>query len=192
MEGRNEHRQPLLLGFTLLTDSQMYELYNYFLKLYNTNNNQGPDLCYVVKFIYNVKVLSMKKTIVISFVLIGIVFLTSMIINLSSAQSSLPSPKDSAVSKPIPTSVMKIAERSCVKCHTEGGNGMAMMHLNLSNWDKYSPEKQADKAKDICKMVSKGKMPPKGFSEKNPGADPIKDETKIICDWATSIQIVKK
>jgi hypothetical protein len=42
------------------------------------------------------------------------------------------------------------------------GNGMAMMHLNLTNWDKFSPEKQADKAKDMCKMVSKGKMPPEG------------------------------
>jgi hypothetical protein len=87
---------------------------------------------------------------------------------------------------------MKIAERSCVKCHTEGGNGMALMHLNLSNWDKFSLEKQADKAKDMCKMVSKDKMPPKSFREKNPGAAPTKDEAKIICDWASSIQIVKK
>ena len=69
---------------------------------------------------------------------------------------------------------------------------MALMHLNLSNWDKFSLEKQADKAKDMCKMVSKGKMPPKDFREKNPGAAPNKDEGKIICDWATSIQIVKR
>jgi hypothetical protein len=53
-------------------------------------------------------------------------------------------------------------------------------------------EKQADKAADMCKMVSKDKMPPKSFREKNPGAAPSKDEAKIICDWATSIQIVKK
>jgi hypothetical protein len=79
-----------------------------------------------------------------------------------------------------------------VKCHTEGGNGMALMHLDLSNWDKFSMEKQADKAADMCKMVSKGKMPPKGFREKNPGAAPTKDEAKIICDWATSIRIIKK
>jgi hypothetical protein len=62
--------------------------------------------------------------------------------------------------------VMKIAERSCVKCHTEGGNGMALMHLNLSNWDKFSMEKQADQAKDMCGMVSKEKMPPKSFRDK--------------------------
>ena len=131
----------------------------------------------------------MKKAISITFAVLGIVFLTSMIMNHSSAQSSQ---KDGIVSKPISPAVMKIAERSCVKCHTEGGNGMALMHLNLSNWDKFSLEKQADKAKDMCKMVSKDKMPPKSFREKNPGAAPTQEETKIICDWATSIQIVKK
>ena len=69
---------------------------------------------------------------------------------------------------------------------------MALMHLNLSNWDKFSMEKQSGKAKDMCKMVSKDKMPPKSFREKNPGAAPTKSEAKIICDWASSIQIVKK
>ena len=131
----------------------------------------------------------MKKAIIITFAVLGIVFLTSMIINHSSAQSSQ---KTGIVSKPISPAVMKIADRSCVKCHTEGGNGMALMHLNLSNWDKFSMEKQADQAKDMCNMVSKGKMPPKSFREKNPGAAPTKDEAKIICDWSKSIQIIKK
>ena len=131
----------------------------------------------------------MKKAIIITFAVAGIVFLTSMIINHSSAQSSH---KNGIVSKPISPAVMQIAERSCVKCHTEGGNGMALMHLNLSNWDKFSMEKQADQAKDMCKMVSKEKMPPKSFRDKNPGAAPTKAEAKIICDWASSIQIIKK
>ena len=133
--------------------------------------------------------MSIKKAIGFSFAVIGIVFLTSMIMNHSSAQSSQ---KDGIVSKPISPAVMKIAERSCVKCHTEGGNGMALMHLNLSNWDKFSLEKQADKAKDMCKMVSKEKMPPKSFREKNPGAAPTQEEMNIICDWSKSIQIIKK
>jgi hypothetical protein len=131
----------------------------------------------------------MKKAIGVSFAVLGIIFLTSMIMNYSSAQSSQ---KDGVVSKPISPGVMKIAERSCLKCHADGGNEMAMMHLNLSNWGKFSPEKQADKAKDMCKMVTKDKMPPKGFREKNPGAAPTKEEVKIICDWAQSIQIIKK
>ena len=131
----------------------------------------------------------MQKAIGISFTVLGIVFHTSMIMNHSSAGASR---KKGTASLPISSSVMKIVERSCVKCHREGGNGIAMMHLNLSNWDKLSPEKQADRAKDMYKMVSNGKMPPKGFRENNPGAAPTKDEATIICGWATPIQIVKK
>ena len=135
------------------------------------------------------KKLIMKKASSITFAFLGIVFLTSMIINHSSAQSLQ---KDGIVSKPISPVVMKIAERSCMKCHTKGGNGMAIMLMNLSNWDKFSPEKQAGKAKDMCKMVSKGKMPPMSFREKNPGGTPSQEEVKIICDWAQSYQVIKK
>ena len=87
---------------------------------------------------------------------------------------------------------MQIAERSCVKCHTEGGNGMALMHLNLSNWDKFSMEKQADQAKDMCGMVSKEKMPPKSFKKDHPNAAPTADEVKMICEWSQSIQPAPK
>jgi hypothetical protein len=130
----------------------------------------------------------MKKAISITFAVLGIVFLSSMIINTAPAPSSQ---KDGTASKLISSSVMKIAKKSCVKCHSESGNGMAMIHLNLSNWDKFSAEKQAEKAKDMCKMVLKDKMPPQGFREKNPGAAPTKVEAKNICDWATSIQVKK-
>jgi hypothetical protein len=131
----------------------------------------------------------MNKAIILSFSILIVVFLSSMILNKSAAQSST---KKGIVSKPISPSVMKIAERSCLKCHTEPGNGMALAHLNLSNWDKFSMEKQADKAKDMCKMVSKDKMPPKSFREKNPDGVPTQKEVKTICDWAQSIQIIKK
>ena len=131
----------------------------------------------------------MKKAVGFSFKVLGLVFLTSMITSNASTQSS---PKDKGVSKPISSSVMKIAEESCVKCHTVGMNKKALMHLNLSNWENYSPKKQAKKANSMCKMVSEGKMPPKGFIEKHPETVPTKDEIKVICDWATSIQVVKK
>ena len=127
----------------------------------------------------------MKKLISITLAVLGIVFLTSMLVN---DEPALLSQKDSKISTPIPSNVMQIAERSCVECHTKGGKCSAMMHLNLSKWDKYSQKKQAKKANAMCKMVSEGKMPPKGFSEKNPGAAPTKEEVKIICDWANSIQ----
>jgi len=94
--------------------------------------------------------------------------------------------------KPIPENIMKIAEKSCVKCHTSGGNAMAESHVNLSKWNEMSPEKQAAKAADMCKMVTKDKMPPKSFRDKNPNGVPTKEEVKEICDWAASLEMPKK
>ena len=119
----------------------------------------------------------------------SVLFLTALIVNPVSAQTAA---KASGDHKPIPADVMKIAEKACVNCHTEPGNGMALMHVNLTNWDKYSPEKQADKAKAMCNMVTKDKMPPKKFRENHPDAVPTKDEIKSICDWAESLQVTKK
>jgi len=115
-------------------------------------------------------------------------FTVGLLINTVSAQTHT----QSGGGKAIPESVIKIAEKSCVKCHTEGGNGMALMHLNLSNWDKYSPEKQASKAKNMCKMVMKDKMPPKNFRKNHSEGIPTEAEVKTICDWASSIQVSKK
>ena len=128
----------------------------------------------------------MKKAIGISFAVLGIIFLTSMIMNHSLALSSLPSEKDGTVSKPISSSVMKIAGRSCVKCHTEGGNGMAMMHLDFDKWETYTTDKQADKAKAVCNKVTKGSMPPKSFRSNNPEKVPTQADVQVICNWATS------
>ncbi len=129
----------------------------------------------------------MKKLIITTVAIATFVFITALVINQVSGSSP-----NGAVGKPIPASVMKIAERSCVHCHAEPGNGMALAHVNLSNWDKYSPEKQAAKANDMCKMVTKDKMPPKSFREKNPGAAPTTAELKTLCDWAESLQVAKK
>jgi len=120
----------------------------------------------------------------------GLVFIvfsaTAFLVNPLKAQ------KAGEIPRPIPADVMKIAEKSCVNCHTEPGNGMALMHLNLSNWDKYSAEKQAAKAQAMCKMVTKSKMPPKKFKAEHPYGVPTGEEIKTICDWANSLQPFKK
>ncbi len=131
----------------------------------------------------------MKRSIKIAVGVVCVIFILSLIINHLTAQAP---PKDAVVGKAIPAGVMKIAEKSCVKCHTEPGKGMALAHLNLSNWDKYSPEKQAAKAKAMCSMVTKDKMPPKGFRAKNPNDVPTNEELKTICNWAESLQVPKK
>lgn len=89
----------------------------------------------------------------------------------------------------IPDSVLAIAKLSCLNCHAEGGKGMAMAHVNLSKWDSYSPEKQIAKALDMCKMVSKGSMPPKGFRASHPDGVPTEKQIKTLCNWANSLKI---
>jgi len=123
----------------------------------------------------------MKNLMIITVVFVSVIFMTALTIDRVPTKFAL---KAVIGSKPISDNVMKIAKKSCVNCHTEPGNHMALAHLNLSNWDKYSPEKQADKAKAMCNMVSKGKMPPKHFTDKHPDGVPSKDEIKTICDWA--------
>jgi hypothetical protein len=126
----------------------------------------------------------MKKIIIIAAAITGVLLLTAMIIAPVSKQSSQITGKDQ---KPIPANVMKIAEKSCAGCHMEPGMKMAMGVLNLSAWDKYAAEKQAAKAKAMCKFVTKNKMPPKRTRTNNPDLVPTQDDVKIICDWAASL-----
>ena len=128
----------------------------------------------------------MKKPISIAFIVTCCLVMTALIMNPVTAQ------KTGGGGKPIPDSIMKIAEKSCVRCHTEPGDFMAISHLNLSNWGKYSPEKQASKAKDMCNMVMKDKMPPKNFRNNHPDGVPSSAETKTICGWAQALQVPKK
>lgn len=131
----------------------------------------------------------MKKLIITIVTVAAFAFVMTLIINKVTAGSS---PNSAGMGKAIPENVMKIAEKSCVKCHAEPGNPMALSHLNLSSWDKYSAEKQADKAKAMCSMVTKDKMPPKGFKAKNHYDGPTAEELKTLCNWAESIQVTKK
>jgi len=128
----------------------------------------------------------MKTLIKTAIAVAAVLFLTAMIFTPVTAQ------KEAAGGKPIPDGIMKIAEKSCVNCHVEPGNFMAIQHLNLSNWDKYTPEKQASKAKAMCNMVTKEKMPPKNFRKDHPDGVPTTAEIKTICDWAVLIQVPKK
>lgn len=128
----------------------------------------------------------MKKFISIAVSVTSALFITTLIINPVTAQ------KSGGGNKPIPDGIMKIADKSCVHCHTVPGNSMALSHVNLSKWDKYSPKKQAAKAKAMCNMVTKDMMPPKKFRESHPDSVPDKDEVKTICDWAQSLKVTKK
>jgi hypothetical protein len=131
----------------------------------------------------------MKKSMRITLAFAATFLIVALIINPLSARSSINSDNPG---KPIPESIMKIAEKSCVKCHADPARGMAKSMLNLSTWEKLSPEKQASKAKAICNKVTNDKMPPKKFRKGNPDGIPSKDEIATICDWSQSLQTVKK
>jgi hypothetical protein len=84
-------------------------------------------------------------------------------------------------------SIMKIVKVSCMDCHADGGNGMACAHVNFSKWSSYPADKQAAKANDICKMVTKGAMPPKKYRSNNPDAVPTQAQVNTICNWAKAL-----
>jgi hypothetical protein len=131
----------------------------------------------------------MKKLASITAVFAIVIFIIALISNPVSAQTAK---TDVVGGKLIPEGVMKIVDVSCMKCHKEPGNNMALTHVNLSKWDSYSPEKQAAKAKAMCNMVTKGKMPPKNFKKEHPDALLKTDQVKMICDWSVSLQVPKK
>lgn len=94
----------------------------------------------------------------------------------------------SAPDSSLPDSIMKIVQKSCIKCHSNNGSAMAKMKVNFDSWDSYGDKKQSSKAKNICDELTKGKMPPKGYRESNPNAVPTDKEIKTICAWAASFQ----
>jgi cytochrome c5 len=91
----------------------------------------------------------------------------------------------------IPAEIHQILEKSCFTCHGEGGKGMALSRVNFPDWDNYTPEKQSQKAEAICKIVTKGSMPPKGFIKNNPDAALTKEQIESICAWSKTLETNK-
>lgn len=127
----------------------------------------------------------MKKLLLFVAAIAGVLSFTAIISSPVSAQSA-------QNKKPIPDDVLMIAKKSCINCHAEPGQKLALSYVNLSKWDNYTTEKQAAKSAAMCKMITKGKMPPKEFKKKNPGFVLTKNEIKTICDWSASLQVAKK
>lgn len=126
----------------------------------------------------------MKKIFRIATLFTGVVFYTSVVCSPVLAQAG----QNAGVNKAIPSEVMKVIDKGCADCHKLPGMKMALGALNLSDWGKYSTEKQAAKANTMCNFVTKGKMPPKSYKNKNPDKALTSDEIKVICDWAKSLQ----
>jgi cytochrome c5 len=94
-------------------------------------------------------------------------------------------------SNPIPDDLKVIFKNSCMDCHATGGKGMAMSKVNFSDWDNYPADKQAKKAEAICKIITKGSMPPKSYGANNPDAIPTAAQKEMICKWSETLAQVK-
>jgi len=87
----------------------------------------------------------------------------------------------------IPPAVHQIMVSSCLACHGEGGKTMALAKVKMEEWESYSPEKQASNAEDMCNMVTKGKMPTKGFLKDHPEAALTPEQIQTICNWSADL-----
>ncbi len=103
-----------------------------------------------------------------------------------------------AVAKPAPQTAAVLA-RACRDCHShetewpwysrvspvswlianDVRNGRA--HLNLSQWNLYSPEMSGIRMREICGEVRAGKMPPRYYTPLHPAARLSAKDVAAVC-----------
>jgi mono/diheme cytochrome c family protein len=127
----------------------------------------------------------MKRTTSIVAILSGLAFVALFCFQTRNVTGS---GVGSPGSPSLPDSILKFAQKSCMACHSDDGSGMAKGRLNFDKWDSYGEKKWPGKAQSICDIITKGKMPPKGFKENNPDAVPTEKDIKMVCSWAASLQ----
>lgn len=91
----------------------------------------------------------------------------------------------------IADNVWLVVEKSCKPCHSDRGGKMAKAVLNFNRWDKYNRRAQVQKSRAICKMVSKGEMPPAQFVESSPELALTPAQKEMICNWVNG-KVLKK
>jgi hypothetical protein len=128
----------------------------------------------------------MKKLFVMMIALFAVAVVFSMV-SRPSVKSSPSIFISGDENQQLADSVMKIVKVSCMDCHSDGGNGMACSHVNFSKWASYGSDKQAGKASDICKVLTKGSMPPKRFKANHPEAVLTPSQVNSICNWAKAL-----
>lgn len=123
----------------------------------------------------------MKRINVAALLISGSLILGLFLLNLPAAGQ-----EPSKTTTALPEEVNKIVSVSCVPCHTSEGGLMSRSKLNLTEWAKYSPEKQKEKSAKMYSELNKGAMPPKKAREMKPDLIPTKDQIEIIKKWSES------
>jgi mono/diheme cytochrome c family protein len=96
------------------------------------------------------------------------------------------------VSSALPDDISKIVSVKCVPCHTSTGGFMSRGALNLSDWDKFTPGKQKNRAEKMVSMLNKNAMPPKSARSSRPEIVPTKEDIEIIKKWADALPTPEK
>ena len=104
----------------------------------------------------------------------------------------------------IPPAVMQTLETSCYDCHSENTkwpwysriapmSWLVVMdvhegrgHLNLSDWDSYTPMQQAGIVRLMCRTVEQKRMPPRKYTMPHADARLTTEEKEALCLWANS------
>ena len=129
----------------------------------------------------------MKKVVFLTFIAMSVLLTIVLMFNPQTAAGSM-KPLKAGPGTALPDSVHKLVQRACMDCHADDGNFMAKGKVNFSTWEKYDAEKQASKAKAICKVLTKGSMPQKKWCANNPKDVPTQAEKDMVCRWANSLQ----
>jgi hypothetical protein len=129
----------------------------------------------------------MKKVAFLSLIAMSVLLAVILVFNPQTVIGSK-KPMSSGPGTSLPDSVHKFVQKSCMDCHANDGNFMAKGKVNFSVWEKYDVAKQVDKAKTICKVLTKSSMPPKKWCANNPKSVPTQVEKDMVCRWANSLQ----
>jgi mono/diheme cytochrome c family protein len=129
---------------------------------------------------------------IFSFAVVPLILFAFIGLSWNSVPSSSETPAVGKDPSSIPAEVQKIMDNSCLACHGAGGKTMALSRVKMAEWDGYSADKQAQKAAAICKVVTSGKMPPKGYLKENPKAALTKEQIASLCAWSDALNKGKK
>lgn len=104
-----------------------------------------------------------------------------------SPSKALSQKENASLNNSMPDSVAMILAKSCIGCHDSGGKKLASSKWNYSAWANYTADKQARKSDAICRVVTKGSMPPKKVRNENPEKILTAAQIETICKWAATL-----
>ena len=105
---------------------------------------------------------------------------------------------------PVPPDVMHVLTTKCADCHStqthwplysriapgswlmESDVADGRRHLNLSQWQHYSPENQMQLLSRIASEARSGEMPPRNYLLLHPNAKLSPEEQDLLYGWAKS------